>query len=177
MIPTKCMIGPSEGRGVRNLDDSYLKVLEERIRNAPRAIVAPLVANIQLSDDDAFDENKMDCYTFEMIGGNHSRTVLQKLIEEPMMRLEASLHHRLAIIYKNLTNEEALSIGKMHNLAGETHLCTKFQDDAKMTRRLFLMTAEVKEDELLPYTDQMRDAFLKVFNLMVWILCLMLWYN
>ena len=72
MIPTKCMIGLSEGRGVRNLDDSYLKVLEKRIRNAPRAIVAPLVANIQLSGDDAFDENKMDCYTFEMIGGNHS---------------------------------------------------------------------------------------------------------
>ena len=120
--------------------------------------------------DDAFDENKMDCYTFEVIGGNHSQTVLQKLIEEPMMWLEASLQHRLAIACKNLTDEEALSIGKMHNLAGETHLCTKFQDDVKMMRKLFSMTAEVKEDELLPYTDQMHDAFLKVFNLTVWIL-------
>ena len=107
-------------------------LLEERIRDAPRAIVAPLVANIPLSGDDAFDENKMDCYTFEVIGGNHSQTVLQKLIEEPMMRLEASLQHRLAIVYKNLTNEEAISIGKMHNLTGETHLCTKFQDDVKI---------------------------------------------
>ena len=62
MIPTKCMIGPSEGRGVRKLDDSYLKMLEERIRNAPHAIVAPLVANIQLSGDDVFDENNMECY-------------------------------------------------------------------------------------------------------------------
>ena len=33
-----------------------------------------------------------------------------------------------------------------------------------------MMTAEVKEDELLPYTDQTRDAFVKVFNLTVWIL-------
>ena len=170
MILTKHMIGPSEGRGVRQLDGSYLKVLEERIRNAPHAIVAPLVANIQLSGDDAFDENNMDCYTFEMIGGNHSRTVLQKLIEEPILRLEASLQHRLAIVYRNLTDEEALSIGKLHNLAGETHLCTKFQDDVKMTRKLFSMMAEVKDDEPLPYTDQMRDAFLKVFNLTVWIL-------
>ena len=105
-----------------------------------------------------------------MIGGNHSRTVLQKLIEEPMLQLEASLQCRLAIVYKNLTDEEALSIGKMYNIAGETHLCTKFQDDIKMTRKLFSMMAEVKEDELLPYTDQMRDAFLKVFNLTVWIL-------
>ena len=106
MIPTKCMIGPGEGRGVRQLDD-YLKVLEDRIRNAPHAIVAPLVASVQLSGDDQFNENDMESYTFEMIGGNHSRTVLQKLIDEPMLRLEASLHHRLAVVYRNLTDEEA----------------------------------------------------------------------
>jgi hypothetical protein len=39
-----------------------------------------------------------------------------------------------------------------------------------MTRKLFMMMAEVKEDQLLPFDDKMRDAFLKVFNLMVWIL-------
>ena len=99
MIPTKRMVGPSDGRGVRQLDDSYLKVLEDRIRNAPHAIVAPLVASVHLSGDDDFDVNDMESYTFEMIGGNHSRTVLQKLIDEPMLRLEASLHHRLAIVY------------------------------------------------------------------------------
>jgi hypothetical protein len=84
-----------------------------------------------------------------------------------MLRLEASLHHRLAVVYRNLTDEEALSIGKMHNLASETHLCSKFQDDVRMTRKLFVMMAEVKEDQLLPFDDKMRDAFLKVFNLMV----------
>ena len=169
MIPTKRMIGPSEGRGVRQLDDSYLKVLEDRIHNAPRAIVAPLVASVQLSGDDQFNANDMDSYTFEMIGGNHSRTVLQKLIDKPMLRLEASLHHRLAVVYRNLTDEEALSIGKMHNLASETHLCTKFQDDVRMTRKLFTMMAE-EEDELLPFNDKMHDAFLKVFSMTVWIL-------
>jgi hypothetical protein len=122
MIPTKRMVGPSKGRGVRQLDDSYLKVPEDRIRNAPHAIVAPLVCSIQLSGDDQFNEDDMDSYTFEMIGGNHSRTVLQKLIDQPMLRLEASLYHRLAVVYRNLTDEEALSIGKMHNLAGENHV-------------------------------------------------------
>ena len=39
-IAMKCMVGPSEGRGVKQLDDSYLKVLEDGIQNAPRAIVA-----------------------------------------------------------------------------------------------------------------------------------------
>ena len=47
-------------------------------------------------------------------------------------------------ISRNLTNQ-ALPIRKMHNLA---HLCTKFQDDVRMIRKLFTMMAE-KEDELL----------------------------
>lgn len=107
MIPTKCMVGPSEGRGVRQLDDSYLKVLEERIRNAPNAIVAPLVASIKLAGNKRFNKKDLEFYTYEMIGGNHSRTVLQKLIDEPLLRLEASLYHRSAVVYQNLTDKEA----------------------------------------------------------------------
>ena len=91
--------------------------------------------------------------------------MLQKLIDEPLLRLEVSLHHRLAVVYPNLTDEEALSIGIMHNLAVETHLCSKFQDDVRMTRKIFMMTAE--KEELLPFNDKMRDAFLKVFNMTV----------
>ena len=51
-------------------------------------------------------EKDLESYTYEMIGGNHSRTVLQKVIDEPMLRLEASLHHRLAVVYQKLTDEE-----------------------------------------------------------------------
>ena len=47
---------------------------------------------------------------------------------------------------------------------------TKFQDDVRMTRKLFTMMAEEKEDELLPFRDKMRDAFLKVSNMTIWIL-------
>ena len=67
------MVGPSEGRGVKQLDDSYLKVLEDRIQEAPCAIVAC----IQLSEDETFNENDMDSYAFQMIGGYHSQTALQ----------------------------------------------------------------------------------------------------
>ena len=31
MIPTKCMVGPGEGRSARPVDEHYLKVLEKRI--------------------------------------------------------------------------------------------------------------------------------------------------
>ena len=81
MIPTKCMVGPSEGRGVRQLDDSYLKVLEARIRNAPNAIVAPLVASIKLTRNERFNEKDLESYTYEMIGGNHSSKPQEALPE------------------------------------------------------------------------------------------------
>ena len=42
----------------------------------------------------------------------------------------------------------------MHNLAGETHLCSKFQDDVEMNRKIFT-TAEKEEP---PFNDNMRDA-------------------
>ena len=50
MIPTKCMPSPGEGRGVTSVDLLYLKMLEDRICIAPSAIVALLVANIEVSD-------------------------------------------------------------------------------------------------------------------------------
>ena len=73
MIPTKCMVGPSEGRDVRQLDDSYLKV---RIRNVPSAIVASSVASIELARNERFNEKDLEFYTYEMIERNHSLTVL-----------------------------------------------------------------------------------------------------
>lgn len=30
MIPTKCMVGPGEGRSARPVDEQYLKVLEKK---------------------------------------------------------------------------------------------------------------------------------------------------
>ena len=169
MIPTKCMVGPGEGRSARPVDEHYLKVLEERIRAAPNAIVAPLVANVHFPQGrNHFMESEMETYQFEMVGGNHTRTVLQKLLEEPLLRLDQSLHSRLCVVYTDLTNEEALTIGRQHNLAGETHLPTKFQDDVKLVRSLFVtMVTNKVQNEHMPFNERMREAFLKVFNMTV----------
>ena len=169
MIPTKCMVGPGEGRSARPVDEHYLKVLEERIRAAPNAIVAPLVANVQFPQgQNRFVESEMESYKFEMIGGNHTRTVVQKLLKEPLFRLDQHLHSRLCVVYADLSNEEALTIGRQHNLASETHLPTKFQDDVKLLRSLFVtMVTQQAENEHMPFNEKMREAFLKVFNMTV----------
>ena len=73
----------------------------------------------------------MDSYTFEMVArGNH--TFWNSFVEEPLLRFGKSICHRLGVVYKNLNDEETLSIGKQHKLAGETHLSTKFQYNVQM---------------------------------------------
>ena len=49
------MPGSSEGRGGTMVDPSYLKVLADRICIAPSAIVAPLVASIEVPDASLYD--------------------------------------------------------------------------------------------------------------------------
>ena len=43
--------------------------------------------------------------------------------------LQQAYHHRLAGVYKNLCDEEALILGKEHNMAAETQLASTFYDD------------------------------------------------
>lgn len=110
----------------------------------------------------------MESYKFEMIGGNHTRTVLQKLLSEPLTRLDQSLKHRLAVVYAELSNEEALTVGRQHNLACETHLPTKFQDDVRMLRTVFVpMATNRRPEHHMEFNEKMKEAFWKIFNLMV----------
>ena len=94
------------------------------------AHVAPLLANVTT------DINNLENYngTFEMIGGNHSREVFQSLIEDPSYGLQQAYHHRLVAVCKNLSDEEALALGKKYNMTAETELASTFYDDVKLTR-------------------------------------------
>ena len=44
--------------------------------------VDPIVITVRLSDDEQFDINHPEAYTYNTIGGNHSRIALQQLITE-----------------------------------------------------------------------------------------------
>ena len=54
-------------------------------------------------------------------------------------------------------NEEALTVGRQHNVAGETHLPTKFQDEVRMLRNLFsTMVTDREENEHMPFNEKLR---------------------
>ena len=66
------------------------------------------------------------------------------------------------VVYTDLTN------GRQHNLAGKTRLPTKFQDDVKLLRSLFVtMVTNKVQNEHMPFNEKMHEAFLKVFNMTV----------
>ena len=124
--------------------------------------MAPLLANVET--DFAFDKEHMDEYTYEVIGRNHSRQVFQEFVKEPIYRLQQSYHHRLAALYHNLNDEEAVVLGKQHNMTAETQLASKFYDDVKLTRHLFTAIEQPSENKVMEFTDKMRDSFIKAFR-------------
>lgn len=149
-IPTAKMVAPTDGRKVRDIDERYIKILQERVTVFPSAHVAPLLANVTMDSDDLKNYDGM----FEMIGGNHSREVFQSLIKDPIYGLQQSYHHRLAAVYKSFSDEEALALGKEHNMTAETQLASTFYDDVKLTRHLFSTIQQPSEQKMMGFNDE-----------------------
>ena len=124
--------------------------------------MAPLLANVQLSAGQAFDAENLEGYSYEMIGGNHSREAYQ-LLKDPVHRLHESFHFRPTAVYANLTDNEALALGRQHNLSSGVQLPSKFQDDVRLTRRLFKEIESPKENAMLSFKEEMKAVFVKVF--------------
>ena len=74
-------------------------------------------------------------------------------------------------MYKNLSDEEALALGKEHNMTAETQLASTFYDDVKLTRRLFSAIQQPLEQRLMEFNDKMKDSFMKMFRIEVNNLC------
>ena len=91
--------------------------------------------------------------TFEMIGGNHLRQVFQSLIKDPIYALQQSYHHRLAAVYKNVSDEEAVALGKEHNMTAQTQLASTFYD-VKLTRHLFSTIQQPSEQKMMGFNDE-----------------------
>ena len=98
-----------------------------------------------------------------MIGGNHSREAYQLLLKDQLHRLHESFHFRPTAVYANLTDSEALALGRQHNLNSEVQLPSKFQDDVRLTRKLFTEIESPKENVTMSFNEEMKAVFVKVF--------------
>ena len=60
---------------------NFAKMLKDEMIQNPTVEVAPMVA-ILLSSNVEFNSAHVEGYTYETIGGNHSRIALQQIIQE-----------------------------------------------------------------------------------------------
>ena len=157
------MVPPKEGRTTRVIDETYLQYLEAKIRANPNAVVAPLVANITLPPGNHLEEGNLEYYDFEMIGGNHSRLVFQRLLNSPLFKSNPAVTHRSAVVYANLS-VEAVVVGQEHNAAAEDHLASKFQDEVHLARNMLKRcTSSMKFSEHADGGDQFQQLLKRVF--------------
>ena len=82
--------------------------------------VAPIVVTARLSDDEQFDFKHPEAYTYNTIGGNHSRIALQQLItENKELAKDPTFSSRRVSVYGRLSAEQAQHLAHRHNRATE----------------------------------------------------------
>ena len=64
--------------------------------------------------------------------------VFQNLANNIQFSASRAVNYRTAVVYANLTDEEALQIGRSHNEMTGTNLPPKFRDDVTLARNLLL---------------------------------------
>ena len=82
--------------------------------------VAPIIGLLRLTSDEKFLAADVEKYTYECIGGNHTRIALQQLLgENEDVSRDPMFTHRNVSVYVNLTDEQSQHLAHRHNRATE----------------------------------------------------------
>eukprot|EP00731_Ephydatia_muelleri_P013142 Em0007g452a len=130
---------------VREADEKFIECLKHEMLENRTCDVAPIVATVRLSDEQ-FDMKHPEAYTYDTIGGNHSRIALQQLIKENQeLAKDPTFSSRRVSVYGRLSAEQAQHLAHRHNRATEFTSKMNTQDkqyehfaDEKVLRDLFL---------------------------------------
>ena len=119
-IPVKCLVEPVASRLIRQPHEPYIKGLKEEMKKNPTCDVAPIVAMVKLTDGQKFDEAHPEAFTYETLGGNHSRIALQELLNEDKQLATLPYYRsRLVSVYSGLSDKQATHLALRHNKATE----------------------------------------------------------
>lgn len=84
----------------------------------PSSDSAPILGLVSLKEGETFDRSKAHTYSYETIGGNHSRIALQELVEELD---NPSYRTRLVSVYQGLSDRLVKRLAHKHNHATSLH--------------------------------------------------------
>ena len=119
-IPVSCLLSPDKEYMVRRADEKFIECLKHEMLENRTCDFAPIVATVRLSDDEQFDMKHPEAYTYDTIGGNHSRIALQQLIKENQeLAIDPTFSSRRVSVYGRLSAEQAQHLAHRHNRATE----------------------------------------------------------
>ena len=135
------LINPGVQRRVRDLDYAHIDRLKTAFKTSYRTefnSLVGLVINKPLTDDEYVIPGRA---TVEVLGGNHSRVALQELNMQQCVPM---------VLYYNLSDKQALTIGVEHNRTNENAKLMTFVE----TILLFRNVLEIKRKENVEKTKR-----------------------
>ena len=119
-IPVSRLLSPGKEYLIREADEKFIECLKHEMVQNRTCDVAPIVVTVRLSDDEQFDIKHLEAYTYDTIGGNHSRIALQQLItENKELAKDPTFSSRRVSVYGRLFAEQAQHLAHRHNRATE----------------------------------------------------------
>ena len=94
--------------------------------------------------------------------------VFQNLANNIQFSASRAVNYRTAVVYANLTDEEALQIGRSHNEMTGTNLPPKFRDDVTLARNLLLASGiAIDEMQNAAHNEHFLTSLKQVFGVNV----------
>ena len=115
-MPVSQLEPPKETRILRKIDATFVQALKENIKRDPlgTGVPAAVVFTNQVKKA-TFQEALKDAYTYEVAGGLHGYTAKKELHEESQNPYFRSIE---AVVYCDVTDEQALRLALRHNVNG-----------------------------------------------------------
>ena len=128
MLPISLLSEPSSFCLVREKDDKFIVKLKKEMMENPVNDVQPIVCIVNLPEGATFQSTLKEAYTYQSVGGNHSREALQQLLKEhPNLKQNKLYSHRLCSVYKEMDCNLVRRLASKHNRATTiSHNTTNF---------------------------------------------------
>ena len=124
---------PAASRLIWHPHELYIKGLKEEMKKYPTCDVSPIVAVVKLKDGQKFNEAHPEAFTYETLGGNHSRIALQELLNEDKQLAALPYYRsRLVSVYSGLSDKQATHLTLRHNKATEYTSKLTTQDKVRL---------------------------------------------
>ena len=118
MLPVMLLYEPSDAALIREKDSLFLSSLKKEMMENPINDVQPILCVVNLPENTEFQPSLKEGYTYQSIGGNHSRQALQELLKEnPHFKHQKVYTHRLSSVYSNMSPDLIRRLASKHNRA------------------------------------------------------------